>query len=663
MNLFLFWRNMHREQRNTFFLFFFLFLFKIFWFNYSWCLNSTFRPFSYPETYIYGLLFTLILALPVLLNCSVWVMWSFDLLLGVLLLSNLAYFYTYYTAIPLSSYALYSNMIDFTSSIYGSFSFGNILFPISTIIAAYFYLKKIKYRKDNSPEVSPKALPAMQGRIMLLGRYALLVIALVFIAGIFLFIKGGFRNAYESLQDSYTHTCGTPMYTVFGSLYYDYIIDKDVYTMETGLYIESWINEHRRGTLTAAQKNNHNALINSDINDSRYGDYTIMQLQNMSETNTDISCIIILAESLESWVLEQVVEGQEIMPNMNCLLQSNKTLYAPFVLSQVKGGRSVDAQLMINTGLLPIEKGAYSIKNPNSTFPSLAKAMKEKYDKKAYSYTLTADKPMVWNQNVILPKFGYDSLISKKDFISDEKVGPHYRVQLGDVSLLRQSVEKIKRNEVWKDGVNLLQIITYSGHFPFTIPTYLKEISFSDSVPVVMRDYMTTANYTDRALGLFVDAIKSDPKYNNTLIVIVGDHEGLVSMREDIYNSKAGRGVVSENPFVPLIITNIPESLHSKLACNDIFETTTSGCKRYNKVMGQIDIYPTLLELLGLTDYNWGGLGYSLFNQEKPCIAISPFGDVYGDINGTSSADINHLNEAWRISDKIIRYDYFQYSK
>ena len=651
------WLFPDKEKRKICLFFILLFFFKIFWFNYCWCSISTFRPFSFPETYVLGILFALILVLPFLFFRSVWTMWTTDILLGALLISNLIYFRTYYTAIPLSSYILFGNMKDFTSSIYGSFRFEDILFPLSTIVAVFLYLKFIKTKKNFTKEMSP----GISGKILLLWRYMSLVTVFIIIAGTILFTKGGFKKAYEMLQDSYTHTCGTPMYTVIGSMLYDYIRDKEYFTPEIGSHIEDWAKTHKEIISSPSRRYNYSS-INTQSNDS-----INMFSHDNGKLITGMNCIIILAESLESWVLEQKVEGQEIMPEMNRLLRDSTTLYAPYVLSQVKGGRSVDAQLMLNTGLLPINTGTYSLKYPNSLYPSFVKAMKEKHGKSVCAYTLTADKPMVWNQNIMLPKFGYDSLVSKTGFIQDEKVGPHYRHQLGDVSLLRQCVEKINSNEVWQAGVNILQIVTYSGHFPFTIPDNMKKISFSDNVPGLMRDYMSTANYTDRALGLFVDSIKSNPEFDNTLIIIVGDHEGLADMRDEFCSSDAGQGIVSEYPFVPLIIANIPDSLRSVLYGIDIFKTTsddscnnkTPGCMRYNKVMGQIDIYPTLLDLLNLTDYQWTGLGFSILNPEKPGIAIDPYGKVYGDTTVVSPAIIFHLGEAWRVSDEIIRYNYF----
>lgn len=68
-----------------------------------------------------------------------------------------------------------------------------------------------------------------------------------------------------------------------------------------------------------------------------------------------------MAESLESWVLNLTVENQEITPYLNKLLKEPSTLYAPHVLTQVNGGRSIDAQLLMLAGLLPLQTGAIQL--------------------------------------------------------------------------------------------------------------------------------------------------------------------------------------------------------------------------------------------------------------------------------------------------------------
>ena len=575
-----------------------LLFFKFLWFDFCWCLLSTFRPFSSPETYLYAALAMLILLFPLVVWRMERTTWVTAILLDILLVCNLMYFRTYYTAIPLDSYWLVGNLKDFTDSVWGSFRITDLVFPLSTVVTA------IARRRMKCPATLSRGMKEVRV-------YALLTGGFVLIAGSTLWLQGGFKKVYEALQDSYTHTCGTPMYTVFGSICYDYMRDVETYTPEVGIHIEDWLRQHP-------------------------------PMSAPTDTTTRTHCIVILAESLESWVLEQTVEGQELTPCLNRLLKDSTTIYAPYVVSQVKGGRSIDAQLMVNTGLLPIDNGVYSLKYPHSTYPSLARAMKQKYGTSAKAYTLTGDKPMVWNQSVIEPAFGYDDLLSKADFVNDEPVGPRYRPQIGDGSLMRQIADKIRRRKVWDDnGQMLLQCVTYSGHFPFVLPERLRQVTFSDRFPPRMRDYMMTANYTDRALGQFVEQLRTDGIYEHTLIVITGDHEGLVDMRSEWCASEGGHGLVSEDPMVPLIILNAPKGM------------------RYEQVMGQIDIYPTLLQLLGLADYAWQGLGLSIIDTNNKRVAIDAQGNIYGETGHVSEKEIRHLKDAWKVSDAIIRYDYF----
>ncbi|MDR1813230.1 MAG: LTA synthase family protein [Tannerella sp.] len=634
--------------------FFLLLLFKILWFDYSWCAISTFRPFSYAETYIFAVLLALLLSAPaVFFRRALWIRRLIALFTGLVLIANLLYFRTYFTAIPLSSYRLLPNLIDFSGSVFGSFRWGDALFPVSTVVwwlmgdcftsfamtgkgfaSSFSLAEKMTGRGAFASSFSLSEKMTGKGRPV--GFWGLCTVLVAIFGGVLLWSKGGFVKAYESLQDSYTHTCGTPIYTVIGSLCYDYVLDKDVCTPETLARIEGWRNDKEWGCNDGNNLNKFHNLVKVD--------------------GVGVNCILILAESFESWVIGKTVEGQEITPYLNRLIGDSTTIYAPHILSQVNGGRSIDAQLMINTGLLPVKNGVYSIKYPYSFYPSLAKAMKQKYGAgKVRACVLTADKPIVWNQNVIAPAFGYDSLVSKADFLLDEKVGPHYRRQLGDRSLLRQCAEKILNGEVWReDGANLVQIVTYSGHFPFTLPANLRQVRFSDALPAVLRDYLTVANYTDRALGEFVSAIRSERRFDNTLIVITGDREGLAGMRQELRSAPAGMELVPAEPFVPLIINA------SNLTGLENLNNVLNLVKVAPHVYGQVDIYPTLLELLGLTDYDWKGLGTSILTLEHPGVAIDSHGALFGDTTGIAPDCLLHLKEAWSVSDDIIKYNYFK---
>ena len=558
-----------------------------------------------PETYLSATLAALLLVLPLVAWRMERTTWVVAVLTDALLVCNLMYFRTYYTAIPPDSYLLVGNLKDFTDSVWGSLKATDALFPISTLVAAVLRRR----RRGQTSRLRHSTLMRRYAVATALSATALLTLT---------WAKGGFRRAYESMQGSYTHTCVTPMYTVFGTFYYDCRRDAEVFTPEVERRIEAWLAADRADRMAAPADT------------------------FMADSLRRRHVIIILAESLESWVLERTVEGQELTPQLNALLRDSLTIYAPHILSQVKGGRSIDAQLMINSGLLPIASGAYSLKYPHTTYPSLAEALRAEYGTDAVrAYALTGDKPMVWNQAIIDPALGYDSLIAKASFVNDEPVGPRYRPQIGDVALMRQIADKIARGEAWDAHRHmLLQCVTYSGHFPFALPDRLREVRFSDRFPERMRDYMATARYTDRAIGLFVDRLRAAGVYDSTLVVITGDHEGLGEMRRAWCESAGGRGVVSDRPMVPLIILNAPRGL------------------RVESVGGQVDIYPTLLRLLGLRRYAWRGMGRSLTDPSRPPVAIDPHGRVYGLADSVSTTALQRMKEAWPVSDAMIRYDY-----
>ena len=118
------------------------------------------------------------------------------------------------------------------------------------------------------------------------------------------------------------------------------------------------------------------------------------------------------------------------------------------------------------------------------------------------------------------------------------------------------------------------------------------------------------------------------------MIVIAGDHEGIETYRKDWRNSFS---TVSEGQFTPVIILNSP----------------ISG--RYDGIIGQVDVYSTLLDLMGLQNYIWQGLGYSAFNN-CPNAAINAQNKIISNIKVPDSI-INKLKTAQRVSDTIIKFD------
>lgn len=562
-------------------------------FDVIWCMDTTFASFSFFETYATKIIATLALAGVYALTRCRWAQIVVMALLDVLLVANLMYFRTYYSAIPASSYLEAGNLADFKASVTDSLRWADIVLPLITIATAVMAFRyKTTKRQPLTAVLKWWAAP--------LAGFALLL------TGVNL-CKGGFHKSLRSVrQSAYLCSADAPIFSVFGCIWYDITDAAEPITPEKQAEIERWL---------ASQPKHQPA-------------------NSVTEKRSNL--LIVFAESLESWVLEKKVDGKEITPCLNRLLKEKSTLYAPNVLTQVKGGRSIDAQLMICSGLLPLMSGTYSSLYYDNTFYTIQKAMRGL--KHSRSYLLTIDKVSTWNQGAVARSFGTDTIISYHDFKMTEAFGTHKRI--GDASFFQQCREKIERGEVWKPGESVyMQFVTYSGHAPFKLPDHLRTITFPASIPEKVADYMTTAHYTDKAIGDFVAYLKTLPQYKETIVVIVGDHEGLASYRQELVGNPACRGLVSDKQLTPFIVLNSPVGM------------------RYDKFMGQIDIYPTLLNLMQLDAYRWHGLGQSILDPRKQGVAVGSVMNVEGT---GSDKEVERLKEAHTVSDYMLRYDWLK---
>lgn len=562
-------------------------------FDVIWCMDTTFASFSFFETYATKIIATLALAGVYALTRSRWAQIVVMALLDVLMVANLMYFRTYYSAIPASSYLEAGNLADFKASVTDSLRWADIVLPLITIATAVMaFRSKTTKRQPLTAVLKWWAAP--------LAGFALLL------TGVNL-CKGGFHKSLRSVrQSAYLCSADAPIFSVFGCIWYDITDAAEPITPEKQAEIERWL---------ASQPKHQPA-------------------DSVTEKRSNL--LIVFAESLESWVLEKEVDGKEITPCLNRLLKEKSTLYAPNVLTQVKGGRSIDAQLMICSGLLPLMSGTYSSLYYDNTFYTLQKAMRGL--KHSRSYLLTIDKVSTWNQGAVARSFGTDTIISYHDFKMTEAFGTHKRI--GDASFFQQCREKIESGEVWKPGESVyMQFVTYSGHAPFKLPNHLRTITFPASIPEKAADYMTTAHYTDKAIGDFVAYLKTLPQYKETIVVIVGDHEGLASYRQELVGNPACRGLVSDKQLTPFIVLNSPIGM------------------RYDKFMGQIDIYPTLLNLMQLDAYRWHGLGQSILDPRKQGVAVGSVMNVEGT---GSDKEVERLKEAHSVSDYMLRYNWLK---
>lgn len=561
-------------------------------FDVLWCSQTTFRALSFVGTYINALLLATVMSLPAVLTRKSWPLITVMFVVDLLMIANLMYCRTYFNAIPLASYLLVGNVMEFTGSIGDSFSWFYLFLP-GIAIATLLVL---------NPEEREKQ-PNVFFYLMTLGILALL-------SAVTAMFSGGLIAHVSRLKgECYYATTPPVVYTLFGNLAAEAMEHTDNITPAQHSMVAQWGAEHVK--------------------------YRTESVAVPDSVKRPDNLVVIFCESLESWPIGAQVEGKELTPNLNKALRDTATTwYAPRVLSQVGNGRSIDGQLLMLAGMYPMRDFVYSMKFADNQYYTLPMAMKEHG---ASTYLLSGDKPSTWNQGLVARSFGIDHTEMHDSWDNSERIGSPKR--LSDNSLFIQSAAKMQRGDVWPEGEKAyVQIVTYTGHNPFRIPDEFKTINLGKGFPERLRDYMTAVHYTDQALGRFLDYLRSRSDWPRTMVAIVGDHEALASWRRSMRSDPAGSKLVATEGYVPLIILNAP----------------VAG--RRGSVMGQVDVYTTLLDQLGI-DYSWRGMGFSALAPDSPRFAVDYQGRVVGDTSHAPAGLVEHVDRGRTVSDLMIKYD------
>ncbi len=367
-----------------------------------------------------------------------------------------------------------------------------------------------------------------------------------------------------------------------------------------------------RVTLTDEQKQEVTRFINEQPQPG--DDYASARGKNV---------ILLVVESLNSWVINLEIDGREVTPTLNALCRDTENnLLTLNMRSQVKNGRSSDGIFMYNTGLLPLTTQAVASTFGDVPYPSLVKMLGD-YD----SFYACCDEPTLWNVRNMSIIYGYRDFYGRAE-IADTLKNNGY---LLDKALL----EEVTRLLPERKSPLIALVATAGMHHPYNSPmeptTWVQN---SGRYTSEVRCYLECANAFDMALAQFLANLKSQGIYDNTMIVIVSDHSEIVD------DAPAGRPSIDpEGDKCVFLVVNSGQ--------NGIIDGP----------VGQIDVFPTLVELMGVGNSHWSGLGNSVLRGEVTSVATSPTEGI------GSGALYNRQKQAWSISDMIITSRWFEPKK
>jgi lipoteichoic acid synthase len=343
--------------------------------------------------------------------------------------------------------------------------------------------------------------------------------------------------------------------------------------------------------------------------------------------------IAIQVESLENFVIGQKVYNQEITPNLNRLLENS--LYFNNIYEQNNGGTSSDADLMVNTSMLPVRDGMTFFRFPETEYNSLP-ALLGDMGYETFSTHAEFGGNYEWAQ-VHKASLKFQSSWDIFSYKIDETI----RGELTDGSLFTQLAPKLK---TFKQPFYSF-IVTLTSHGPFAMPEKYKYLKLSKELDnTILGDYFQSIRYVDEKIGEFLDKLQKDGLLENSVVMIYGDHAGVHKFyNEELENvSLEGGWWKQQDKKVPLIIYN-------KGIEGENIET----------IGGHIDIMPTIAYLLGVEEhkFNSTAMGKILIKTNKN-YAVLNYGEVAGNPNQTEK---EQLLKKINISDKIIQSNYFKY--
>ena len=379
------------------------------------------------------------------------------------------------------------------------------------------------------------------------------------------------------------------------------------------------------------------------INDSLLNDFNEYQnlLKNDENSATDnlnakgvlkdTNLIFIQMEAVESFCIGTTINGKEITPNINKLLNN---AYRFDLYDQIKNGSSSDCDLMMMTSQFPMTKAINFNYFPKSEYHSLAEELKlEGYN----TLYINGANHSEWGyKDVETTTMGFDRDIY--DIPGEKKIVGY----IADECLLDLAYSEIMNLNA-KENKYYTHLVLCSSHFPYPKDeNNIYELGLKGMGNV--GNYIELVHYVDKCVGEFLDKLDSEGILENTTVVLTGDHGGIHRFMPHKANKQAKKYAfigTSDDYKVPYIVYN--KNLDKQ-------QITTIG--------GQVDALPTLAYMYDLKFNYKDGRIFMGRNLLKTNLNYAYLNN--GKLKGTLTKEEKKiLSKGYEISDKLIRGYYY----
>ncbi|CQR46840.1 Lipoteichoic acid synthase 2 [Paraliobacillus sp. PM-2] len=308
----------------------------------------------------------------------------------------------------------------------------------------------------------------------------------------------------------------------------------------------------------------------------------------------DKNVIFVSLESLQSFVINNTLHGEEITPFLNDLI--GDSYYFENFYHQTEQGKTSDSEFLVETGLYPLPSGAVFFTHGQNEYNSTAELLKNN----GYSTSVFhANNKSFWNRDVMYNNLGIDQFydVDAYEVTDENSVG----WGLKDKPFFEQSIKYLQA----LPEPYYSRFITLTNHYPFDLAEEDATIDKFDSNSKTLNQYFQTVRYMDEAIKDFFDQLKAAGEYEDSIIVLMGDHYGISDFHDRAMAQYLEKDEITAYDHIQL--QRVPFMIH----------IPGEDGKVISKIAGQIDVKPTLMHLLGVDDSNDLSFGTNLFGDNR----------------------------------------------
>lgn len=309
--------------------------------------------------------------------------------------------------------------------------------------------------------------------------------------------------------------------------------------------------------------------------------------------------IVLQIEGLQAFVINRSYNGVMLTPHLNALIRSKGALYNDDFMQALGVGNTSDVEFAVLNSFYPSIEMASVFQYQNVDYYALPQLLK---DAGYTTWAFHAYEPTFYDRHINFPKWGFDRFINAEDFEMTRKI----QMGLDDASFYDQVLPMLQK---LKEGPQnfYAHIISLTSHTPFRMP---EDLQFLDLQPPIqgtmVGDYLQAIHYADACLGSFIEHMKTQGILEDSLLVLYGDHYGISSVEGT--NATDMQRLLGK-PFTHDIMMNLPLVF--------LFPEDKDP-ERVSILSSPLDLYPSLLNLLGLHNDKGIMMGRDLFSDKDP---------------------------------------------